>query len=425
VPDTVKVGNKNLSTDADTGFKLSPNMPSDERRAEIVARMAERLPTDINQVFLDEVGKIGDRYPEQFDNQPREPKGSPKGGQFAKKQGSGIGDQIIATLPRTAQRKISRLNEQIKIYQEAIDYQGTLKDLFQKNPPKAGEESARAEALGNIEGVIQRNTAIIGQLKGQISTEIERAKSVTDEPTTPKERKPTKSAVVIPDLPEEGSVNVITDKRTARKMITGALKESNTDYFREDLTDKQREDIDDNASIWGYLNQASGNSEYRVIQNSKGIQAATLFDEEDDHLYINYLATASHNLKGFENDKTTRGQASLAVAEVAKESIKRGKGGAIELYALDGARPFYEKIGFEPIQGTEGSYRMSAEKAKALIEKTKKDTKIIQLSQDEDDELWELEQAAAGAFSISESDIKRWNSHKVNNFILISTLSEP
>jgi uncharacterized protein YjbI with pentapeptide repeats len=90
VPFTVMIDGKELSTDADTGFKLAPNMPNDERRAEIVARMAGRLPKDINAVFLDEVGKIGDRYPEQFDNQAREPKGSSKGGQFAKKQVIGV-----------------------------------------------------------------------------------------------------------------------------------------------------------------------------------------------------------------------------------------------------------------------------------------------------------------------------------------------
>jgi len=264
-----------------------------------------------------------------------------------------------------------------------------LKDAIAYNTVRAKEREQSVLKIKNTSGS-ERNIQVLNEelkvIRESITKsrkailvnrmKIERLKKEDGLPKEPKPKKEVadkKGVVKIPDRPINDTFNVVTDKRTARKMVT----EQNQEVMRLQklnergkltLTAKQESDLADNSAIWGYLRGSTDKSQnYIAIQNSKGTQSVTQWVKEDDHLYVNYLATASHNLSGFTNEKSTKGSGAMAIAQVVRESIKQGKNGVVELYALEGARPFYEHIGFKP-KG-DGDYRLDSVAAKALLEK--------------------------------------------------------
>lgn len=415
VPFTVMIDGIEQSTDADKGFKLAPAMPDSEQRDEIVKRMGDRLDPSIYDQFLQNTQEINREYTQDFSNQLRQPKGSSKGGQFAKKGGSGQISDIQSQIKDVGYRaetyaKIS--NQAQKSKNELEQAQSDLQNGYIKDR-EFNTVKTKAEADLKALDTAEKQRDLHFALKDKLNLQ----KLATRQ--AQKDLKAKSKKTISPDLPIEGSVNLIKDKRIARKLI---FEERNKAYDLAEkhglfdfpkkkssgLTKKQEQDIVDNATIWGLLSAGSGESEYRVIQNSKGTQSVALFTEKFDHIYVDYLASASHNISGFENTKTSRGQSALTLAEVARESIARGKNGEVRLYALEGARGFYEKIGFEKMNNN-GDYELSSKKAKALIDKYTKDVNVVQLSKDDDDELWELEQSAAGAFTIPKSEIDNWN----------------
>ena len=126
----------------------------------------------------------------------------------------------------------------------------------------------------------------------------------------------------------------------------------------------------DNAAIWNDVKENWGDSNRVAVRDSKGnIQAAALYKDDDVNpdgekmLYVDYLATAPHNLKEPPDEKKMKGAGTQMLANLAKMAVDQGFG-SMELTALKGAESFYEKIGMveDPAQsGWLKHYVMSGE----------------------------------------------------------------
>ena len=85
----------------------------------------------------------------------------------------------------------------------------------------------------------------------------------------------------------------------------------------------------------------------RGIRDESGkLQAVAHVSETKDAIKVEYLATASHNVKP-PNPSYRKGSGTAAMEQILLESIRKGKGGNVVLEALPGAIGFYEKIGFK------------------------------------------------------------------------------
>ncbi len=110
----------------------------------------------------------------------------------------------------------------------------------------------------------------------------------------------------------------------------------------------------------------------RAILNKKGeLEAIASIGETKDSLYVNDLATAPKNLDK-KDPGYVRGNGTKMIAEIAKESLDRGKKGRITLNALPQAIPFYEKVGFKITSVIDGGTFMTLDEkaARKLIDKT-------------------------------------------------------
>lgn len=125
-----------------------------------------------------------------------------------------------------------------------------------------------------------------------------------------------------------------------------------------------------NDSIWIARTVRNSDSEDKIgIKDRKGnIQAAAEYIKENNHIYINYLATAPWN---FTNDsRAVKGAGTQAIIEAIKLEKQRGGAGEVRLFGLDKALPFYEKLGFKPYKpGSKNKLKLSAEDANKLLEK--------------------------------------------------------
>lgn len=101
-----------------------------------------------------------------------------------------------------------------------------------------------------------------------------------------------------------------------------------------------------NFSVVKEIKKTAKSSNFVGVKDSKGnLQAAATFMEEDDHLYLDYLATAPWNVKG-KDSRAVKGAGTSAMEMLIKTSFAKGYGGRIKLDTLPGAKSFYEKIGF-------------------------------------------------------------------------------
>jgi hypothetical protein len=134
----------------------------------------------------------------------------------------------------------------------------------------------------------------------------------------------------------------------------------------------------------------------RIARSASGkIEAVASFEIKDRSLYIDFLATAPKNVD--RNDpEYVRGNGTKMIVEAVKESIEKGKGGAVTLTALSGAVKFYKKLGFKPQSSLGRATPMTLSKgnAKKLLD--------LALNFEEvtlEDELEILELEAKGAFA--------------------------
>jgi hypothetical protein len=106
-----------------------------------------------------------------------------------------------------------------------------------------------------------------------------------------------------------------------------------------------------------------------VMDNSGNLQAGAIVSEIDDHLYLDYIATAPWNLIAT-LPKHSKGAAKSLVQSISRESFDRGYNGRI-IVDVAGSAGFYKKMGF--VETGEGSVNipemvLTSEAAKKLIE---------------------------------------------------------
>ena len=86
--------------------------------------------------------------------------------------------------------------------------------------------------------------------------------------------------------------------------------------------------------------------DFRGVRDDRGIlQASAIVIDMDEHLFVEYLATAPRNVTQ-DSPLSVRKAATALMAELARESDSNGHEGRIMLYAVPDAIEFYQKIGF-------------------------------------------------------------------------------
>lgn len=93
--------------------------------------------------------------------------------------------------------------------------------------------------------------------------------------------------------------------------------------------------------------------DFRGVRDDRGnLQAGAIVIDMDDHLFVEYLATAPWNITQEEARAVRKATTALMVL-LARESDRNGHSGRIMLYSIPDAINFYQKIGF--VETGEGS----------------------------------------------------------------------
>jgi hypothetical protein len=106
-----------------------------------------------------------------------------------------------------------------------------------------------------------------------------------------------------------------------------------------------------------------------VRDDNRDLQAGAIVSEMDDHLYLDYIATAPWNLIAT-LPRYSKGAAKSLIRSISSESFDRGYNGRI-IVDVAGSAGFYKKMGF--VETGEGSANipemvLTTEAAKKLIE---------------------------------------------------------
>jgi hypothetical protein len=110
--------------------------------------------------------------------------------------------------------------------------------------------------------------------------------------------------------------------------------------------------------------------DFRGVRDDSGnLQAGAIVSAIDDHLYLDYIATAPWNLIPT-LPKHNKGAAKSLIRSISRESFDRGYNGRI-IVDVAGSAGFYKKMGF--VETGEGSVNipemvLTTEAAKKLIE---------------------------------------------------------
>ena len=147
-----------------------------------------------------------------------------------------------------------------------------------------------------------------------------------------------------------------TDVMVARDvyMNTDWTKEAEDKFYKLGVTFTASQSQMDDAMIimesivWAGKDQARATSpqndgKVRVIKTGDKVASAVVYGKEDDAIVVEYLATSLENLTA---NGGVKGAGTEAMASLVEESIKSGSEGRLRLYPLEGAVPFYKKIGF-------------------------------------------------------------------------------
>lgn len=163
--------------------------------------------------------------------------------------------------------------------------------------------------------------------------------------------------------PEE--ISRIRDWESEFDQMEEAMQGAPNKYSKTDM-----DLLGDSVYIADAVHSAFVNGDAKVlgVKDAKGnIQAAAVYDRMNNHVYIEYLATAPWN---FSNDsRAIKGAGTKAIIETIKMEKASNRPAEIRLYALDRAVPFYEKLGFKPYKGNKHDLKLSAEDANKLLEK--------------------------------------------------------
>ncbi len=116
-----------------------------------------------------------------------------------------------------------------------------------------------------------------------------------------------------------------------------------------------RRRIEQNARVVSFIQveALTAPEDFRGIRDDRGnLQAGAIVINMDDHLFVEYIATAPWNVTR-DSPRAVRKAATALMAELAKESDSNGHHGRIILNAIPDAVEFYQKIGF--VETGEGS----------------------------------------------------------------------
>ena len=99
------------------------------------------------------------------------------------------------------------------------------------------------------------------------------------------------------------------------------------------------------------------------VKNGDEMGAAAAIIPHKHYIYIDFLMTNPKSLL----DGKSKGAGTAVVKAVVKKSMDMGKGGAVKLWAVDSAIPFYEKIGFIRDSPNDNDMTLHPQAAKKLI----------------------------------------------------------
>lgn len=203
--------------------------------------------------------------------------------------------------------------------------------------------------------------AIIKKKKGE-----KVASKKPQEPTSPPQKKAS--------APERYSLQNSKFSSKTSQEIRGLMSEAAKLRSKKDSLQLQV-----NSSMMFEISQLANKDNFLGIKDSKGnLQAASIINLKNDHIYIDYLATAPWNI--VEKDKRkVKGAGTAAIEAIVRKSIEQGMKGKVKLESLPGAISFYEKIGFKQTgtspDSAEGVVKMelSPEKAILFLDKVKRE----------------------------------------------------
>jgi hypothetical protein len=136
--------------------------------------------------------------------------------------------------------------------------------------------------------------------------------------------------------------------------------------------------VAENYGIGFSLANSKGGTKLGVYDEKGNLQAAASYSIRkqrdrytlaEPHIYIEYLATAPWNVA--KTDKTVKGAGTDAIVQTIELSKKKGFGGRIRLSPIEGAEPFYEKLGFKPDRTGSTTWELSPSEAEKLLKKVR------------------------------------------------------
>ncbi|GEM_PF-2016985 len=163
----------------------------------------------------------------------------------------------------------------------------------------------------------------------------------------------------------------------------GKLKQRLAEKKITDFSGENLDRIVDNKIIHRDVRDAIQyeNAKALAIKDKSGnLQSAIAYDiipsigrknQQETALYIEYLATAPWNAARSSDSRAARGAGARALAESIKQA-KKEKADKVQLVALEGAKPFYNKMGMTYRGKEDDGYfeiAVDSSQAKTLIEK--------------------------------------------------------
>lgn len=126
--------------------------------------------------------------------------------------------------------------------------------------------------------------------------------------------------------------------RVAAELVKGAIENNSSLRGRIEANANVISDMQVEALI--------SPEDFRGVRDDRGIlQAGAIVIDMDEHLFVEYLATAPWNVTQ-DSPRAVRKAATALMAELALESDTNGHRSRIILYAIPDAIESYQKIGF-------------------------------------------------------------------------------
>lgn len=277
-------------------------------------------------------------------DQPRHPKGDPRGGQFAPKPAT----TKLAALKQAAQAvKQQRQKPQLTPVSTKTVLREKAKEwdsFYDSREAKALITASKLDrviagkknSLIRLESSVGIHPRVLSALTGGVAVE-SREQAIS---------------VVRSHLKQ-----LEEDRRTTAQ----AIKMMGLEGVDYDI-------VSNNSYIYGEIRDTltSRGKVMGVADKDGNLQALAVHNLRKNSLHVGFLATAPWNLTKTD-PRSVKGGGASVLAHLARESQKQGRNGVIELEPISSAKPFYEYLGFKD----KNEYTMILDRAAAqkLIEK--------------------------------------------------------